>query len=185
MIFTETKLKGAFIIDVDKREDERGFFGRIWCRDEMRAQRLEDVMVQASVSWNHTRGTLRGMHYQIEPYAECKWVRCTSGALYDVIVDLRPESSTYKQWVGVELTAENFRTMYVPERFAHGFITLEANTSVHYMVSQFYTPGSERGIRFDDPGIDIQWPIEPVVISAKDRSHPFFESLVYQQHDSK
>jgi dTDP-4-dehydrorhamnose 3,5-epimerase len=174
MIFTETKLKGAFIIDVDKREDERGFFGRAWCKKEFEEQGLNSDTVQANVSYSIHRGTLRGMHYQVAPYSECKTVRCTSGSLYDVIVDIRPGSPTYTQWIGVELTAQSFRMLYVPAGFAHGFITLEDHTSVHYMVTQYYTPGAEEGLRYNDPAFAIAWPFEPIVVSVKDRTHPFF-----------
>lgn len=172
MIFTETKLKGAFILDVKKLEDERGFFGRSWCQREMEEHGLNANVVQANVSYNHKKGTLRGMHYQLSPYEETKLVRCTRGAIYDVIIDLRPESPTYKQWIGVELTADNYRMLFVPERFGHGFITLEDNTDVTYQVTQFYTPGAERGIRWNDPAFNIEWPIEPVIISEKDKVHP-------------
>ena len=174
MIFTETKLKGAFIIDVEKREDERGFFGRAWCKKEFDAHGLNSNAVQANVSYNTHRGTLRGMHYQVSPFTESKTVRCTSGSLYDVIVDIRPESPTYAQWIGVELTAKSFRMLHVPDGFAHGFITLEDHTSVHYVVTEYYTPGAEAGIRYNDPAFNIIWPIQPIVISDKDKMHPFF-----------
>jgi dTDP-4-dehydrorhamnose 3,5-epimerase len=174
MIFTKTKLEGAYIIDVEQRRDDRGFFGRIWCRDEMVGHGLNADILQANISYNKYKGTLRGLHYQKEPFAECKLVRCTAGALYDVIVDIRPESPTFKQWIGVELTGENFRSIYVPEGFAHGFITLAPHTSVHYMVTQSYSPGAERGLRYDDPEFKIEWPLEPVLISEKDKSHPAF-----------
>jgi dTDP-4-dehydrorhamnose 3,5-epimerase len=175
MIFTETKLKGAFIIDVKRLEDERGFFGRSYCEREFEEYGLNTNVVQANVSHNKKKGTLRGMHMQISPYEETKLVRCTRGAIYDVIIDMREDSETYKQWIGVELTADNFRMLYVPEGFAHGFITLEDNTDVTYQVTQFYTPGSEKGIRWNDPAFNIEWPIEPVVISEKDQAHPDFE----------
>jgi dTDP-4-dehydrorhamnose 3,5-epimerase len=174
MKFTETKLKGAFLIDVEKREDERGFFGRAWCKKEFEDHGLNPDAVQANVSYNTHRGTLRGMHYQVAPFTECKIVRCTSGSLYDVIVDIRPGSSTYMQWMGIELTAQSFRMLYVPDGFAHGFITLEDHTSVHYLVTQYYTPGAEEGIRYNDPALNITWPFEPIVVSAKDKSHPLF-----------
>ena len=176
MIFTETKLKGAFIIDVKRLEDERGFFGRSYCENEFKEHGLNTNVVQANVSHNKIKGTVRGMHMQLAPFEESKLVRCTRGAIYDVIIDLRENSETYKQWIGVELTADSFRMLFVPEGFAHGFITLEDNTDVTYQVTQFYTPGSERGFRWDDPAFNIQWPIEPVLISEKDKSHPFFEN---------
>jgi dTDP-4-dehydrorhamnose 3,5-epimerase len=171
VIFTETKLKGAYIIDVKKLEDERGFFGRSWCKHEFEAHGLNSNAVQANVSYNIRKGTLRGMHYQVAPYSETKTIRCTSGAIYDVIVDIRPESETYRQWIGVELTAESFRMLYVPEGFAHGFITLKDHTSVHYMVTQYYTPGAEGGLRYDDPAFNIEWPIKPEIVSEKDQNH--------------
>jgi dTDP-4-dehydrorhamnose 3,5-epimerase len=172
MIFTETKLKGAYIIELQKIEDARGFFARGWCQNEFEAHDLVPRVVQANVSHNKKRGTLRGMHYQVAPYAETKLVRCTRGALYDVIIDLRPDSETYKQWIGVELTADNYKMLYVPEGFAHGFITLEDDTDAFYQVSQFYTPGAERGARYNDPTFHIEWPTEIQVISDKDKNWP-------------
>ncbi|MCC9166769.1 dTDP-4-dehydrorhamnose 3,5-epimerase [Pontibacter harenae] len=174
MIFTETKLKGAYIIDVKRLEDERGFFGRSYCEREFEEYGLNVNVVQANVSHNPQKGTLRGMHLQLAPNEETKLVRCTRGALFDVIVDLREGSETYKQWVGVELTADSFRMLYVPEGFAHGYLTLEDNTDAFYQVTQFYSPGSEKGLRWDDPAFNIEWPIEPQLISEKDKSHPFF-----------
>jgi dTDP-4-dehydrorhamnose 3,5-epimerase len=170
--FAETKLRGACIIEIEKLKDERGFFARTWCRKEFEAHGLTSSVVQANVSFNKKKGTLRGMHYQIAPYEEAKLVRCTRGAIYDVIIDLRPGSPTYKQWFGVDLTAENYQMLYVPENFAHGFQTLSDNTEVTYQVSQFYTPGSERGIRWDDPAFSISWPLKIQVISDKDTSWP-------------
>lgn len=172
MLFKETKLKGAFIIEPEKREDERGFFARTYCRKEFEAARLNPNFLQANMSYNRRKGTLRGMHYQNAPYEECKLIRCTRGAIYDVIIDLRQDSPTFRQWIGVELTADNYRMLFVPEKFAHGFLTLEDNVEVSYQVSQFYTPGSEGGIRYNDPGIGITWPGEILVISDKDRSWP-------------
>lgn len=172
MIFTETKLPGAFIIDVERLADERGFFARSWCEDEFAAQGIQMASLQANVSSNPIRGTLRGMHYQKAPHGESKLVRCTRGAIYDVIVDLREESLTYGQWIGVELTADNFRMLLVPKHFAHGFITLEDNTDVAYQMSAKYTPGAEAALRWNDPAIGITWPMEPVLLSEKDRTHP-------------
>ena len=183
MIFTETKLKGAFIIDVSKVNDERGFFGRAWCKKEFGEVGLNTDAVQANVSYNKYRGTIRGMHYQVAPFTESKTVRCTSGSIFDVIIDIRPDSSTFKQWIGVELTADSFRMLYVPDGFAHGFITLEDHSSVHYMVTEYYTPGAEAGIRFDDSAFNIEWPIQPKVVSDKDKSHPpFVKSLQEMEH---
>ncbi len=172
MIFNETKLNGAYIIEIEKREDERGFFARGWCQREFEAHGLTPHMAQANISLSKKKGTLRGMHYQVAPYAEAKLVRCTQGALYDIIIDLRLDSPTYQQWLGVELTADNYKMLYVPEGFAHGFITLEDFTEANYQVSQFYTPGAERGIRYNDPAFGIEWPLEVQVISAKDQSWP-------------
>lgn len=174
MIFYETKLKGAYIIDIKKVEDVRGFFGRAWCKKEFEAHGLNSDIVQTNVSYNEKAGTLRGMHYQTAPFTETKTVRCTAGSIYDVIVDLRPESETYMQWIGVTLTAKNSRMLYVPDGFAHGFITLVDHTSIHYMVTEYYTPNAETGIRYDDPAFRIKWPIVPTVISDKDQMHPAF-----------
>lgn len=176
MIFTETILKGAFIIEVKRLEDERGFFGRAWCKKEMDDHGLNANAVQANVSYNKVKGTLRGMHFQVAPYSETKMVRCTSGAIYDVIIDIRPESPTFKKWFGIELTEENFKMLYVPEGFAHGFITLKDHSSVHYMVTEYYTPGAEGGLRYNDPSFNIEWPMQPVIVSEKDKNHPLFKS---------
>jgi dTDP-4-dehydrorhamnose 3,5-epimerase len=174
MIFTETSLKGAHIIEIKKLEDERGFFGRSWCKREMEEHGLNGDLAQANTAFSHKQGTLRGLHYQSAPYEETKIVRCTRGALYDVIVDLRPDSPGYLEWYGVELTENNYKALYIPENFAHAYITLTDNCEVTYMVTQFYTPGAERGIRWNDPLLKIRWPVEPVIISEKDRSHPDF-----------
>ncbi len=175
MIFTETKLKGAYILEIRKIEDSRGFFGRSWCRREMEEHGLNGEIVQANTSFSHKKGTLRGMHYQVPPFEEAKIIRCVRGAMYDVIIDLRPDSSTFKQWVGVELSYDNYKMFYVPEGFAHSFITLTDNVEVYYNVTAFYTPGAERGIRWNDKLFNINWPIEPIVISDKDREHPDFD----------
>lgn len=170
MIFTETPLAGAWIVELEERSDERGFFARTFCQEEFAAHGLKTSIAQANCSFNHRAGTLRGMHFQYPPAAETKFIRCTQGALYDVIVDLRPESPTYLQHVGVELTARNRKALYVPERFAHGFITLVDDTEASYQVGEFYTPGSEGGLRHDDPDLGIAWPIATAVISDKDGS---------------
>jgi len=172
MIFAETELKGAYIIEIEKLKDHRGFFARAWCQNEFKKNELVSRILQVNVSSNNKIGTLRGMHYQLSPYEETKLVRCTRGAIYDVIIDLRPASPTYTQWIGVELTAESYKMLYVPENFAHGFQTIEDNTEVTYQVSQFYTPGSESGIRWDDPLFRIDWPIDVQVISDKDKNWP-------------
>ena len=176
MKFTETKLKGAFIITPDLIEDERGFFARAFCRREFEEHGLNPDLVQCNISFNKTKGTLRGMHYQAGPHAEVKLVRCTAGAIYDVIVDLRPESPTFKQWFSTELTEKNHQMLYVPEGFAHGYQTLTPQTEVFYQVSAFYHPASERGIRWNDPTFGIEWPLPVTVISKKDASHPDWEA---------
>ena len=174
MLFLETKLKGAFTIELQRIEDSRGFFARAFCKREFEQRGLNPAIVQCNVSFNPQKGTLRGMHYQQEPFREVKVVRCIAGAIFDAIVDLRPDSSTYREWTGVELSAQNGRSLYVPEGFAHGYLTLTENTEVFYQVSEFYSPGYERSIRWNDPAFRIQWPIEPLIISPKDASHPDF-----------
>lgn len=178
MIFKETELNDALVIDLNKLGDERGFFARAFCVNEFKEHGIEFPVAQANVSYNRYKHTLRGMHYQKEPYGEAKLVRCTRGAIWDAIIDVRPDSSTYMQWVGVELTEQNYRMLYVPEGFAHGFITLEDETEVTYQVSEFYTPGAENGIRWDDQTFNIDWPADPKVISEKDKSWPDFKKLI-------
>jgi dTDP-4-dehydrorhamnose 3,5-epimerase len=175
VIFEETKLVGAFVVDLERREDSRGFFARTWCADEFAEHGLTNGVVQANMSWNPRQGTLRGMHFQHPPHAEAKLVRCTRGAVFDVIIDLRPDSATYKQWLGVELNADNRRALFVPEGFAHGFQTLVPDCEVTYQVSEFYTPGAEGGVRWNDPAFGIDWP-DPAnaFLSEKDRSWPDF-----------
>lgn len=175
MIFRETRLKGAFIIDMEPSADARGFFARAWCQREFAAHGLKSRFVQCNISYNIKKGTLRGMHYQIAPYAEAKVVRCTRGAIYDVIIDLRPDSLTYKQWVAVELTAENYRMLYVPEGFAHGFQTLKDDTEVFYQMSEFYHPECARGVRWDDEAFGIEWPQSVLILSDKDRHYLDFQ----------
>ena len=173
MIFTATELEGAWLVDLDPREDERGFFARAWDRAEFAEHGLSTELVQCNVSFNHRKGTLRGMHFQNAPHAEVKLVRCTRGAIYDVIVDLRASSPTHTRWLGVELTAENRRALYVPEGFAHGYQTLVDGTETTYQVSAFYAPGAERGVRWDDPAFGIEWPDpDRPVMSEKDRAWP-------------
>ncbi|MGD9158484.1 MAG: dTDP-4-dehydrorhamnose 3,5-epimerase [Desulfobacteraceae bacterium] len=176
MHFTETKLKGAFIISPDHIEDERGFFARAFCKNEFEEHFLNPNLVQCNISLNHKKGTLRGMHYQVQPYSEVKLVRCTSGSIYDVIIDVRPASPTFKQWIGAELSASNHQMLYVPEGFAHGYQTLEDNTEVFYQVSSFYHPEAEGGLRWNDPAFGIKWPISVSTISKKDASHPDWKS---------
>ncbi len=169
MIFTETKLKGAFIIDLERREDNRGFFARGFCQKEFEAHGLKPIIAQANVAHNKYRGTMRGMHFQFPPFAETKLVRCTRGAIVDIIVDLRPESPTYLQHVAVELNADNQRALYVPERFAHGYQVLEDKTDTSYQVGEFYAPGYEGGLRYDDPALGLSWPLPVTQISDKDK----------------
>ena len=180
MIFRETRLRGAFVIDVERNADERGFFARTWCRRELAARNLEAEYVQGSVSVNSVRGTLRGLHFQCEPHSETKIVQCVRGAIYDVIVDLRSRSPTFRQWFGVELTAESRRLLYVPAGFAHGFQTLSDNTEVSYVISAFYVPAAARGIRYDDPALGIPWPMKATCISQKDLDLPALDQVPAQ-----
>jgi dTDP-4-dehydrorhamnose 3,5-epimerase len=172
MIFTETRLKGAFAIDLEPVADDRGFFARSFDQKEFAGHGLAPGFVQCNVSVNHRRGTMRGMHWQAAPHEEAKLVRCTRGAIHDVIVDLRPESPTLGEHVAATLTAANRSMLYVPEGFAHGFLTLDDDTEVFYQMSAFYAPGHARGARFDDPALGIEWPAEPAVVSERDRSWP-------------
>jgi len=170
--FIPTRLDGAFVVEIEPVADSRGLFARTFCAREFAQQGLTETFVQDSVSWNASKGTLRGLHYQKPPHGEVKLVRCTSGALLDVIVDLRPASPTYLQHVGVELTAENRRALYIPEMFAHGFQTLMDGTEVSYQISTFYAPDHGAGLRWNDPRLGIEWPIAISVISEKDQSWP-------------
>ncbi len=174
MIFTETQLRGAFIIDIEKKEDQRGFFARTFCEREFAEKGLESRFVQSSISHNTRKGTLRGMHYQAAPYEEVKVVRCTAGALYDVIVDLRPNSPTFKKHFGVELTAQNCRMLYIPKQFAHGFQTLQDHTEILYQMTQFYSPESARGVRWNDSAFGINWPPDERIINERDQTYPDF-----------
>jgi dTDP-4-dehydrorhamnose 3,5-epimerase len=175
MKFTPTPLKDAYVIDLEKRGDDRGFFARFFCRDEFREQGLKEQFVQVNNSFSKDKGTLRGMHYQLAPHCETKVVRCLTGALYDVIIDLRPESPTFKQHFGVELTAENRTMLYVPDGFAHGFLTLKEDTESLYLVTEFFAPEAERAIRWNDPTFGIEWPATPEIVSNKDQNHPDFD----------
>lgn len=175
MTFQETKLPGVFEIQLDIKPDERGFFARSWCQNEFENQGLATRLVQCNVSFNMRTGTLRGMHYQAAPHAETKLVRCTRGSIYDVALDLRPDSPNFKQWVAVVLTAEKRNMAYIPEGCAHGFLTLEDRTEVFYQMSEFYHPESSRGIRWNDPAFQIEWPARVEVISDRDRSYSDFE----------
>lgn len=176
MRFEETSLAGAFVIEIEPHADDRGFFARAYCAREFEEHGLDPRVVQANLSYNRSKGTLRGMHYQAPPAGEAKLVRCIRGAIHDVIVDLRPDSPTYLQHVGVDLTAANRRALFVPALFAHGFQTLEDEVEVFYQVSEFYTPGAERGLRHDDPALAISWPLPVSEISDKDRFWDLLET---------
>lgn len=175
MKFIETKLKGAYIIEPERLEDERGFFARTFCQKEFEAHSMNPRLVQCSISYNKYRGTLRGMHYQIAPMAESKLVRCTDGAIYDVIIDLNSQSPTYCQWISVELNNENRKMIYIPEGFAHGFQTLENDTEVFYQMSEFYAPEYARGVRWDDPAFGIVFPLNNKILSETDKNFPLMK----------
>lgn len=172
MLFNPTKLEGAYIIEIEELRDNRGFFARSWCRKEFEIHSLDTRIVQSNIGFSPQKGTLRGLHYQKPPYEEVKLVRCTRGAMYDVIVDLRPHSRTYMQWIAVELTASNHKMLYAPEGFAQGYLTLEDNTEMCYQTSQFYSPQSAWGARFDDPVFGIDWPNPIEIISEVDKTWP-------------
>nr|WP_281719746.1 dTDP-4-dehydrorhamnose 3,5-epimerase [Nitrosomonas nitrosa] len=174
MIFTESALKGVYILDPEPVRDERGMFARTWCQREFEVHGLAGTWVQSSISVNISKGTMRGLHYQAAPNEEVKLVRCTAGAIYDVIVDLRPTSPTHCQYIGVRLSADNRRAIYIPKNCAHGFLTLEQDSEVFYNMSEFYAPGSARGFRWDDPAFKITWPEPILVISKKDEAWPAF-----------
>ncbi len=183
MIFTETPLSGAYILEIEPIEDERGFFARSFCRREFSTLGLNSDLVQCNISFNRKKGTLRGMHYQTFPYAEAKVIRCTRGIIYDVIVDLRPLSKTYKRWYALQLASphppwspDGYRMLYIPEGFAHGFQTLEDDTEVVYQISQYYSPETARGIPWNDPALQIAWPLSDPIISEKDRNYPIIEA---------
>lgn len=174
MIFKETNLKGAFVVELEKLADERGFFARTWCEREFRKYGLNPRLVQCSTSFNTQRGTLRGVHYQAAPYEETKLVRCTRGSIYDVIIDLRPASATFTKHFGMFLDPCQGTMLYIPEGFAHGFLTLEDDTEVFYQMSEFYEPSSAKGVRWNDPAFGIEWPASVSVISDRDRDYPDF-----------
>jgi dTDP-4-dehydrorhamnose 3,5-epimerase len=176
MIFQEMRLPGAFIIEPEPLADQRGFFARTWCRREFSERGLSPDLVQCNISSNARKGTLRGMHFQVAPHAEVKLVRCTRGAIYDVIIDLRPSSPTYLQWIAVELSALDYRQLYIPEGFAHGFQTLVDDSDVFYQMSEFYHSESARGVRWDDPAFGITWPLEVTAISTRDQNYPLLEA---------
>lgn len=176
MIFRDTGIGGAWILEAERLEDERGFFARTWDADEFAARGLNARLAQCSISFNRLRGTLRGLHYQVAPHEEAKLVRCTAGAIFDVVVDLRPDSTTFRDWFGVELSADNRLAVYVPEACAHGFLTLTDGCEVHYQISQFYAPEAARGVRWDDPAFGITWPGEVLVMNERDRTYPDFRA---------
>ena len=177
MIYTETNLKGAFVIDLERREDTRGFFARTFCQNEFKSHGLKPIIAQANLAHNIKKGTVRGMHFQFPPAAESKLVRCTRGAILDIIVDLRPESETYLQHVRVELNEDNQRALYVPERFAHGYQALRDNTDTSYQVGEFYTPSAEGGLMFNDPRLRLEWPLPVTVISEKDQKFELLDVI--------
>lgn len=174
MIFNALDIEGVWLIEPERHEDERGFFARTWDSDQFAMRGLRDLVAQASISYNRRRGTLRGLHYQVAPHAEAKLVRCTSGAIFDVAVDLRPDSATFSHWVGVELTGENRLALYVPEGCAHGFLTLEDDSEVAYQMSAPHVAEAARGVRHDDRAFGIVWPGDIVVMNDRDRSYPDF-----------
>jgi dTDP-4-dehydrorhamnose 3,5-epimerase len=176
MTFTETPLEGAWIIDIARIDDERGFFARTWSPDEFAARGLDSTLAQCNVAWNHRRGTIRGMHFQRAPMQEVKIVRCTRGAILDTIIDLRPGSPTFCQWISVELTEDNRRMVYIPFGCAHGYQTLVDGVETYYHVSAPYSPGHASGVRWNDPRFGLRWPLEPTVISARDRDWPDFDA---------
>jgi dTDP-4-dehydrorhamnose 3,5-epimerase len=179
MKFAETKLKGSFVIDIEEKTDQRGFFARSFCTREFSEHGLEGTIVQSNLSLNHRRGTLRGMHFQRSPHEEVKLVRCTHGAIYDVMVDLRPESPTYLQWVGEELNEKNHRMLYIPKRFGHGFQALTDGAEVMYMVTQFYAPTHAGGLPYNDPAFNITWPLPVSAISDADASWPPYTKPIF------
>ena len=177
MIFHETALKGAYVVQLEPHTDDRGQFARAWCREEFARHGLDVELAQGNVSINPERGTMRGLHWQVEPHAEIKLVRCVRGAIYDVIVDIDPQSPTFCKWIGVELTPASLRMLYVPAGFAHGFQTLLDDTEVNYLVSSPYAPKAGRGVRYDDPALAIPWPLPVTRISDQDRSWPLLEGI--------
>jgi dTDP-4-dehydrorhamnose 3,5-epimerase len=176
VIFFETKLKGAYLVELKKHEDNRGFFARGWDQTLLEQQGLIGNVTQQNIAFSKTKGTVRGLHYQRTPHQETKFIRCTRGAVFDVIVDLRPDSPTYKQWLGMTLSMDDYRVLYMPKDFAHGFQALEDNSEIMYLVSEPYAPAFEAGIRYNDPSIRVEWPMPVTMISEKDMSWPDFSS---------
>lgn len=179
MIFTETNIPGAYVIDLEPIPDDRGFFARAFCRDEFAAHGLTTEVAQCNLSLSTERGTLRGMHYQVAPHREAKLVRCTRGRFFDVCLDLRPDSPTFTQWTGVELSADNRRALFIPEGCAHGFLTLEDDTEIYYQISAAYAPDAQRGVRYDDPAFGIDWPGEVRTVKARDMAYPDFDAEAF------
>ena len=177
MIFHQTTIPGARVVELEKRADERGFFARGWCRQEFADENLCDRFVQMNISFNRHRHTLRGFHYQVAPHREDKLLRCVRGALHDVLIDLRPEFPTYMQHLAIELSAANYLALLVPKGCANAFLTLEDNTEANYLVSESYAPADERGVRWNDPALGIFWPVEPATISSKDQNWPDFQPV--------
>ena len=175
MIFSETNLAGVYFIDIEKKEDQRGFFARTWDKKDFSKKGLESEFVQSSISINKNKGTFRGMHYQTKPFEESKIVRCTKGKIFDIIIDLRANSKTFKEWISVELSEDNYKMLYIPKGFAHGFQTLEDNTEVFYQISQYYMPEFSKGVKWNDPEFNIKLPLDVSVISQKDLSYDSFK----------
>ena len=180
MIFKDTKLSGVFVVELEALEDERGFFARSWCAREFEEHGLQTRFVQSNISFNKNKGTLRGMHYQAAPHPEVKLVRCTRGAIFDVVIDLRPDSPTFTQWISITLTADNHMSAYIPKGFAHGFQSLEDCSEVFYQMSEFFAPECARGVRWNDPAFGIKWPPGERTISKKDQGYPDFKSLEFR-----
>jgi dTDP-4-dehydrorhamnose 3,5-epimerase len=176
MIFTETKIKGAYLLEPELLSDDRGFFARSFCKEEFQKCGLETDIVQCNISYNKKKGTLRGMHYQVPPFEEAKIVSCTKGSIYDVAIDLRRNSSTYCKWVATELSEQNFKMIYIPKGCAHGFQTLKGDTTVYYQMTEFFHPECARGVKWDDPRFKIEWPLtSPIIISKNDQNYPIIK----------
>jgi dTDP-4-dehydrorhamnose 3,5-epimerase len=169
MIFSETRLPGSYVVEIEKIEDERGFFTRTFDKNEFIKMKLDSEFIQSSISQNKKKGTIRGMHYQTKPYEESKIVRCVKGKIFDVIIDLRPNSKTFKEWLSVELSEDNYKMLYIPKGFAHGFQTLEDDTEIYYQISEQYSTKLSKGVKYDDETFEIKWPLEISVISEKDK----------------
>lgn len=176
MKFIETPLKGVFVLELERLEDKRGFFARSWCREDFESRGLNANLMQCSISFNNKKDTLRGMHYQVTPFEEAKLVRCTAGSIYDVIIDLRSGSRTFKRWYAVELSGKNRKTLYIPEGVAHGYLTLENNSEVFYQISELYHSECTAGVRWDDPAFGIKWPVKPRIIASRDANYKDFDA---------